>query len=110
MNSKTITGSYRFEDEGGKSVTVNQENYGNMIRKFCSSLNRRRGIALTQQWFMQDGSASHTTNAIPESIKQKFGDIVISRRTTYPRAAHSFDLNPLDVRKLGKRFDFKLKK
>ena len=38
----------------------------------------------------------HTTNATLELLKQKFGNDVISRRTSYPWAAHFFDLSPLD--------------
>ena len=37
MNSKTIMGPYWLEDENGKSVTVNQENYRKIISKFYSS-------------------------------------------------------------------------
>ena len=56
MNSKTIIVPYWFEDQHHNTVTVNQENYRKIIRKFCSSLNRRRGISMDQQWFMQDGA------------------------------------------------------
>ena len=62
INSKTKIGPYWFEDEGGKSVTVNLENYRNIIRKFCSSLDRCQMITLSQQWFLWD-SATPTANA-----------------------------------------------
>ena len=35
-------------------------------------------------------------NATLDLLRQKFGDELISRRTNYPWAAHSPDLNPLD--------------
>ena len=96
MNSKTIIGPYWFEDADGRTVTVNQENYRTVIRKFYASVRRRRGIVIDRQWFMQDGATPHTANATLELLRQKFGDRVISRRTDIPWAAHSPDLNPLD--------------
>ena len=96
MNSKTIIGPYWFEDADGRTVTVNQENYRTVIRKFYASVRRRRGIVIDRQWFMQDGATPHTANATLELLRQKFGDSVISRRTDIPWAAHSPDLNPLD--------------
>ena len=96
MNSKTIIGPYWFEDADGRTVTVDQENYRTVIRKFYASVRRRRGIVIDRQWFMQDGATPHTANATLELLRQKFGDRVISRRTDIPWAAHSPDLNPLD--------------
>ena len=63
MNFKTIIGPYWFEDQDHNTVTVNQENYRKIIRKFYSSLNRRRGISMDQQWFMQDSATPHSANA-----------------------------------------------
>ena len=80
MNSKNIIGPYWFEDEGGKSVIVNQENYRNIILKFCSSLNRRREVAINQQWFMQVGAIPHAANVTVELLTQKFGNRIISRK------------------------------
>ena len=68
------------ENEGGKSVTENPENYGNIIRKFCSSLNRLQGITRNQQRFMQDGATPHTANATLELLIQQFSDRVISHK------------------------------
>ena len=96
MNSKTIIGPYWFEDADGRTVTVNQENYRTVIRKFYASVRCRRGTVIDRQWFMQDGATPHTANATLELLRQKFGDRVISRRTDIPWAAHSPDLNPLD--------------
>jgi len=45
---------------------------------------------------MQDGATPHTANATLDLLWQKFGDKLISRKTNYPWAAHSPDLNPLD--------------
>ena len=66
LHSSTIIGSYWFEDEGGK----HQENYRNIICKFYSSPYRCRGIAMNQQWFMQDGASLHAANATLELLNQ----------------------------------------
>ena len=96
ISSKAIIGPYWFEDGDGRTVTVNQENYRTIVRKFYASVTRRRGIDINRQWFMQDGATPHTANATLEPMAQKFGDRVISRRTDNPWAAHSPDLNPCD--------------
>ena len=49
INSKTIIGPYWFEDDEGRTVTINQENYHIVIRKFYASISRRRGITINQQ-------------------------------------------------------------
>ena len=94
INSKTIIGPYWFKDDEGRTVTINQDNYHIVIRKFYASISRRRGIVINQQWFMQDGATPHTANATLELLMQKFGERVISRKTDNPWAAHSTDLNP----------------
>ena len=91
MNSKTVV-PYWFKDEDGKSLTVNHENYFNNMCKFCSFLNRCRGITINQQYC----TTPHTANATLELLKQKFGDRVISQRTNFSLAAHSSYLNSLD--------------
>lgn len=97
MNSKFIIGPYWFEDDHGRTTTVNQENYRSVIHKFHASLRRRRRtIIIENQWFMQDGATPHTANATLELLTEKFGECLISRRTDNPWAPHSPDLNPLD--------------
>ena len=53
INSKTIIRPYWFEDDEGRTVTINQENYRIVIRKFYAFISRRRGIVINQQWFIQ---------------------------------------------------------
>ena len=96
INSKTIIGPYWFEDDEGGPVTINQENYRVVIQKFHASISRRREIVINQQWFMQDGATPHTVNATLELLTRKLGDIVISRKTDNPWAAHSPELNSCD--------------
>ena len=63
INSKTIIGPYWFEDDEGRTVTINQENYRIVIRKFYASISCWCGIFISQQWFTQDGATPHTANA-----------------------------------------------
>ena len=83
MNSKTIIGPYWFQDAGVKSVIINKENYRINVHKFCSSVNRRRGINMDQQCFTQNDATPPIPGASLKLLKQKFGDRVISRRTEY---------------------------
>ena len=56
MNSKTTIEPYWFEDDEGRTVTINQENYCIVIRNFYASISRWHGTVINQQWFMQDGA------------------------------------------------------
>ena len=46
-----IIGPYWFEDENERDQTVNTERYVAVLRKFWTSLGRRRGIYRDDQWF-----------------------------------------------------------
>ena len=97
INSKTIIGPYWLEDGEGRTVTINQENYHKVIRKFYASVSRQREIVINQQQrFMQDSATPNTANATLELLTQKFGDRVISRKMDNQWAAHSPDLNLCD--------------
>ena len=95
LSSKGIIGPFLFENDAGDTVTVTQETYRNVIKKFVSTLKRRHGD-LAQEWFQQDGATPHTAIASLELLHSHFGDRVISRRTDHPWAAHLPDLSPLD--------------
>ena len=47
-------------------------------------------------WFLQDGAPTHSTDEVLDWLRQKFGDRIISRRSSIPWPAQSPDLNPLD--------------
>lgn len=96
LSSKGIVGPYWFEDEEGKAETINQANYRDVVKRFCASLRRRRGIVFNTQWFQQDGATPHTAYETRAFLTQKFGNRVISLKTEHVWAPHSPDLNPLD--------------
>ena len=47
-------------------------------------------------WFMQDGASPHCTEEVLDFLSSKFGDRIISRKSTHPWPPYSPDLNPLD--------------
>lgn len=96
LSSQGIIGPYFLEDEDGHTVTINQQRYRVIVRRFCSSLEHRQGVPFQTQWFMQDGATPHTANQTLEMLRDMFDDRVISRRTENPWAPHSPDLTPLD--------------
>ena len=62
INSKTLIKFYCFEDGKERTVTINQENYCQVIHKFYASVSRQQGIVINEQWFMQDLATPHTAN------------------------------------------------
>ena len=62
MSKHEIIGLYRFEDDDGRSQTVNEERYMAVLNKYWASLGRRRGVLRASQWFQQDGATPHTVN------------------------------------------------
>ena len=52
-----IIGPFWFEDDEGRSQTVNKERYMAVLNKYWASLGRRRGVVRALQWF-QHGSYS----------------------------------------------------
>jgi hypothetical protein len=90
-----ILGPFWFLDDNGRSITVNQETYLQMLReKLWPVLENRRD--LRRVWFQQDGAPAHASNSVLQWLHTHFGDRVISRRSDIPWPAQSPDLNPLD--------------
>jgi hypothetical protein len=96
LNATTIIGPYFFEDETGANVTVNSERYLHMLKAFFLPELKRKRIPLRKVWFQQDGATSHTTNEVLAFLKSKFGNRLISRRTSLPWPPRSPDLNSPD--------------
>ena len=97
MSASGIIGPFWFEDEeSGNTVTVNQERYREMIKKFETALSTRSGLQAEVQWLMQDGATPHTANATMSALQESFGDRIISKKSTFQWAPRSPDLNPLD--------------
>ena len=55
-----VTGTYFFEDEAGRVVTVNSACYTEMLRTFLEPELQRRGVETQTLWFQQDGAMAHT--------------------------------------------------
>jgi len=51
-----IIGSFWFEDDNERSVTINTERHVQVFGKFWTALVRWRGVVRVLQWFQQDGA------------------------------------------------------
>ena len=74
---------------------MNQENYRDVVRQFNVVLRRRR-LPIRAQWFQQDGATPHTAIATRALLTEKFGDNIISLKTTHAWSHRSPDLNAPD--------------
>ena len=61
----------------GATVTVNGIRYRAMIKQFLFL--KINDIDADNIWFQQDGAACHTANETINSLKEKFGESIISR-------------------------------
>ncbi|KAI6647522.1 hypothetical protein LOD99_8788 [Oopsacas minuta] len=68
-----IIGSYFFEDEDGKTCTVNRWRYLAMPKGFYLPNIRRHG-ELNTITFHQDGAPPHYANLVRGWLQEKFGD------------------------------------
>ena len=56
IGRRGIIGPYFFEDERGRSVTVNTDRYVEMLRsKFIPALRRKQGVNMNNVIYQQDG-------------------------------------------------------
>ena len=63
--------------------------------KFLPAL-RRRGLAVQDVWFQQDGASPHTARNVVAWLEETFGENFISFKTGNVWPPHSPDLSPLD--------------
>lgn len=91
---KGVIGSYFFENEAGKTVTVNGERYRSMLTNFLWS--QIKNLNLNDVYFQQDGATCHTSHETIEMLQQKFPGRVISRFGDINYPPRSCDLTPLD--------------
>lgn len=92
--SKGIIGPYFFEDDVGRTVTINSHRYHAMIKDFF--LPELETVDVDDVYFQQDGAPVHTTRANIAQLNEFFGDRVISRNANVNWPARSCDLTPLD--------------
>ena len=96
-----IIGPYFFEDAQGRTCTVNQENYREMIRQFYLpelriQSRQRNLIQMRTQWFQQDGAPPHTARETRHFINQHFQGRFISLYEDVEWPPYSPDLTPPD--------------
>ena len=94
-NSGRRVSAENAEDNAENAVTVNQENYRHVIKKFTACLRGRR-FDLKKLWFQQDGATPHTAVETRKLLSEKFEDRLISLKASHIWAPHSPDLSPLD--------------
>ena len=79
-----IIGPYFFENDDGRTVTVDQINYCRMLEEFYLPELRRKArrrdnrIQLTTQWLQQDGAPPHTAKAPREFLRKHLSGRLIS--------------------------------
>jgi len=96
MSKHGIIGPFWFEDDDGRSQTVNKERDMAVLNKYWASLGRWTRVVRASQWFQQDGATPHTSNETIAWLRQRFEGRLISRRCDVEWAPHSPDLNPPD--------------
>ncbi|GFV96967.1 transposable element Tc3 transposase [Trichonephila clavipes] len=83
-----------FKHDEGHNVTVNGDRYRAIITNFfIPELNNHD---VQELWFQQDGATCHTARATIDSLKDTFGDRLISRFGPVSWPPRSCDLTPLD--------------
>lgn len=95
ISKKCVIGPYFFE-EGGRTVTVNQDRYLRMLDNFFIPELRRKRLVMRNVWFQQDGATAHTANAVMDYLRRKFRGRVISRNGDVAWPARSPDLSVCD--------------
>jgi len=53
-----IIGPFWFEDDNERSVTIKTDRYVQVLGKFWTALDRRRGVIRVLNWFQQDVATS----------------------------------------------------
>lgn len=96
ISKKRIIGPFFFENENGRTVSVDANRYEDMLKSFFFLQMRQKRVRIRNTWFQQDGATPHTTNSVLDCLKKKFGERLISRRTDFVWPPRSPDLTPCD--------------
>jgi hypothetical protein len=91
-----VIGPYFFEDEAGRTVTVNSARYTEMLRTFLEPDLQRLDVEKQTVWFQQDGATAHTARSAMRVLNEMFPARVISRRGNTDWPARSPGLNACD--------------
>jgi len=91
-----VNGPYFFEDETGRSVTVNSAYYTEMLCTFLEPELQRLGVENQTLWFQQDGATAHTASTAMQVLNEMFPARLLSRRGNIEGPARAPDLNVCD--------------
>jgi hypothetical protein len=75
-----VIGSYFYEDEAGRAVTVNSASYTEMLRTFLEPELQRLDVETQTVWFQQDRATAHTARNAMRVLKDMFPARMTSRR------------------------------
>ena len=92
ITSTRVIGPYFFEDEDGKTVTVNSERYRAMIE----TLIRQEVVDKPETWWQQDDATAHTARPTMQLLREIFGERIISRSSDFNWLRRSPDLTAPD--------------
>ena len=98
LNAKIgMLGPYWFEDSRGRTVTVNEERYREVLNQINEDLNQPYTPNLKRLlWFQQDGATPHTAHATMTHLRTLFGSRIWSLQAELEWSPHSPDLAPFD--------------
>ena len=63
-----VIGPHFFEDEAGRSVTVNSARYTEMLYTFLEPELQKLGVEIQTLWFQQDGATAHTARTAMRNV------------------------------------------
>ena len=92
--SRSIIGSFFFENEQGEAVTVNGDCYRAILNEFLFTKIEEEDIG--NIWFQRDGATCHTAKATLDVLRPVFEDRIISRRAHVVWPLRSCNLPPFD--------------
>lgn len=96
LASFEIIGPYFFDDEGRNILSVDSRHYANMLTTFLEPVLDRRGIKLVATLFQWDEPTAHTARASMNTLREMFGNRLISHRVDIQWPPRSRDLNACD--------------
>lgn len=89
-----IIGPYFFQDNRGKTLSIDGDRYRAMITNFVMPIVRENG--LDDFWFQQDGATCHTARKTIDLLRPLFPGRIISKKGDYDWPPRSPDLTPPD--------------
>ena len=73
MSAQGIIGPFFFGDAEGKTATINQQTYQEVLKQIIRSLQQRCADTFNLQWFQQDGAPAHTAKKALEWLTERMG-------------------------------------